>query len=431
MMQEDWVECRLEEISTRITKGATPTTYGYKFQKSGINFLKVENVKNGVVDLYSIRDFISLEANENQKKSQLETNDILFSIAGTIGNIALVKESILPANTNQAFAILRGINQFAYPMFIVFQLSHFVEKLKIKSRGGAMLNVSLQDLKDFIALIPPLPIQRAIVKKIEGLFSALDAGIADLQKAQSQLTLYRQAVLKKAFEGEFEMVRIGDKFNFVGGGTPSKKNESFWNGNIHWASIKDIKGDFLNSTTDFITSEGLNNSSSNLALEDEVILATRINPGRTIISKIETAINQDLKVIKPLKPTDYKYIHYLFKSIEYRCLKASSGTTVLGISLPNLKDLEIPFTEDLEQQQQIVKAIESRLSVCEQVETQIKDSLQKAEALRQSILKKAFEGKLLSEVEIAACKKEPDYEPAAVLLEKIKAEKTKKTTKKK
>ena len=85
----------------------------------------------------------------------------------------------------------------------------------------------------------------------------------------------------------------------------------------------------------------------------------------------------------------------------------------------------------LKEQHQIVQEIESRLSVCEKVEESISESLEKAKALRQSILKKAFEGRLLSKAEVSACKVAPDYEPASALLarieqsrnEKIKAEK--------
>ncbi len=78
-----------------------------------------------------------------------------------------------------------------------------------------------------------------------------------------------------------------------------------------------------------------------------------------------------------------------------------------------------------EEQHQIVRAIESRLSVCDKLEQSINEGLEKAEALRQSILKKAFEGKLLSETEIEKCKQEADYEPASVLLERIQKEKKK------
>lgn len=93
-----------------------------------------------------------------------------------------------------------------------------------------------------------------------------------------------------------------------------------------------------------------------------------------------------------------------------------------NIKIPNLK---------LNEQHQIVKEIEARLSVCDAVEAQIKESLEKAEALRQSILKKAFEGKLLTAEEIQFCKQEPDYELASMLLERIKAEQKVKSNAKK
>jgi type I restriction enzyme S subunit len=92
------------------------------------------------------------------------------------------------------------------------------------------------------------------------------------------------------------------------------------------------------------------------------------------------------------------------------------------ITMGIIQELPFPLLS-IPEQHQIVQEIEKRLSVCDKVEQSITESLEKAEALRQSILKKAFEGKLLTEQEIAQCKKEPDYEPASVLLEKIKAEK--------
>jgi type I restriction enzyme, S subunit len=89
-----------------------------------------------------------------------------------------------------------------------------------------------------------------------------------------------------------------------------------------------------------------------------------------------------------------------------------------------INDLPIQILSRQEQTQ-IVQEIESRLSVTDNLEFVIRNSIEKAEALRQSILKKAFEGKLLSEAEIAQCKQEADYEPASELLKKIKAEKVK------
>jgi type I restriction enzyme S subunit len=95
-----------------------------------------------------------------------------------------------------------------------------------------------------------------------------------------------------------------------------------------------------------------------------------------------------------------------------------------SLSMATIRQAPVAFPS-FDEQHQIVQEIESRLSVCDKVEQSITESLEKAKALRQSILKKAFEGALLSAEEIAACKAAKDYEPASVLLKKIKAEKKK------
>ena len=108
--------------------------------------------------------------------------------------------------------------------------------------------------------------------------------------------------------------------------------------------------------------------------------------------------------------------------IRHKCVK--DEITVESVEADTLKNYLFPFSSK-EEQNQVVQEIESRLSVCDKVEQSITESLEKVQALRQSILKKAFEDTLLLAVEIVACKQQEDYEPATVLLEKIKAEKKK------
>ena len=71
-----WEWKKLDDITELITKGTTPTTNGYKFQNSGINFLKIENIVNGEIDLSTIEMFISEEAHQSQKRSQLQENNV-------------------------------------------------------------------------------------------------------------------------------------------------------------------------------------------------------------------------------------------------------------------------------------------------------------------------------------------------------------------
>jgi type I restriction enzyme S subunit len=187
--------------------------------------------------------------------------------------------------------------------------------------------------------------------------------------------------------------RLGDMFDFVGGGTPSKKQTDFWNGDIFWASVKDVKGEYLNKTQNSITENGLMNSASNIAEIGDVILITRISPGKSIIANVRTAINQDLKIARPKFKTTSKFIHYFFNSIERDCINKSSGTTVLGITLNNLNELFIPDLS-FDEQQAIVAKIEELFSELENGKQQLFTAQQQLKVYRQSLLKWAFEGKL-------------------------------------
>ena len=123
----------------------------------------------------SIKTFISEEANIFQKRSQLEEGDILFSIAGTIGETCIIKKEYLPANTNQAFAILRGGKIVFELGFLKLLLNSLVlKKAKSLARGGAMNNISLEDIKKMIVLIPPIEEQKRIVSKVESLMKICD-----------------------------------------------------------------------------------------------------------------------------------------------------------------------------------------------------------------------------------------------------------------
>ena len=415
-MKEDWLECTLGEVCDKITKGSTPTTYGYKYQKEGVNFIKIENVVSGKIELKSIYQFISEEAHNSQKRSQLKDGDILFSIAGTIGETCLISSRDLPANTNQAFAIISGFNQVLDANFLRKQLDSFVSrKVKSKARGGAMNNVSLTDLKEMELVVPSLIEQRAIVNKIEELFGSLDNGIADLKKAQEQLKIYRQAVLKKAFDLDDKKYKIEEicKEIFAGGDKPkdfySEKKTSdlrvpiianaFANNGIYGYTK------YARVNENAITIAGRGSGTGNVELRTEPFLP--------IVRLITIIPNSEIVKIE--------FLMYFLKNLNLK----GSGSAIPQLTIPMVKRYAIHLPS-LKEQHQIVLEIERRLSVCDKVEESIKESLEKAEALRQSILKKAFEGKLLSAAEIAKCKQAKDYEPASVLFERIKKEKLKK-----
>ena len=132
-------------------------------------------------------------------------------------------------------------------------------------------------------------------------------------------------------------------------------------------------------------------------------------------------VNNHAHVVQPVDGIDISFLNHQFNSLHIN--EYVTGTAQPKLNQRNLNKIPVRIPS-IEEQHQIVQEIESRLSVCDKVEESITESLEKARALRQSILKKAFEGTLLSIKEIAACKAAPDYEPASVLLEKIKEEKS-------
>lgn len=147
---------QLSEIAELITKGTTPTTLGYDFQDEGVNFLKIEcfdELGNYLSDKVA---HISEECNEKLKRSQLRRGDVLFSIAGAIGRVGIVTEEMLPANTNQALAIIRINRDDVYLPYIKLILTSPIVKRQFerKKQGVAQLNLSLKDINE---LSIPLP----------------------------------------------------------------------------------------------------------------------------------------------------------------------------------------------------------------------------------------------------------------------------------
>ena len=166
----DFPTCKLIEESIVITKGTTPTTIGYNFSNDGVNFVKIENITLEGKFITDGMMYISEDCNEAMKRSQLKKGDILFSIAGAIGRSAIVTDEILPANINQALAIVRlkEDTKFIKKFLLAALKSEYVEKqyLALK-RGAAQLNLSLKDVGNFTIPVPPVAMQEQFVTLYE------------------------------------------------------------------------------------------------------------------------------------------------------------------------------------------------------------------------------------------------------------------------
>jgi len=352
-----------------------------------------------------------------------EEKQVLISCRGAAsGKINISPEKCFITNNS---LVVESNSDLIHKKFLYFILSG-ANRSKIVT-GSAQPQVTINNANTLLIKLAPLPIQRAIVSKIEALFSDLDNGIANFKKAQEQLKIYRQAVLKKAFQGGLSNILRTDELplGWIEGEL----------GNI--ISISSGKGLTKENREDdgvyFVYGgNGITGKHSEFLYENEKLIIGRVGVhcGNVHITKPKSWITDNAFVVSFDEDVfDLHFLHYFLTNLNLN--KYASSTAQPVISQGKIYPIEISYPNTKEEQNQIVQEIESRLSVCDKMEQSINESIEKAEALRQSILKKAFEGKLLSQAEIEQCKQAADYEPASELLKKIQAEKLAKEQEKK
>ncbi len=439
-MREDWIEVELGEVCFT-TSGGTPSRNNIEFYQGSIPWVKSGELDKGII--YDTEEHISEDAVKKSSAKIFPEGSLLIALYGaTIGKLAFLG---VEATTNQAIC---GIykNEFIDSKYLYNFLLNRKQKLISQGTGGAQPNISQTILKKLEIPLAPLPIQRAIVSKIEALFSDLDNGIANLKKAQVQLKIYRQAVLKKAFEGKFTnenvvdgelpngwtKVKVGEICDCI---VPNRDKPKTFTGSIPWLTTpdlkeEDIKIDYLTIKLGLSEEEVINNKAKVIPI-GSVIMTCVGKFGISAIVEKQIVINQQLHAFLPSDKMVPKFLAYALKIQKEYMTQISTAITIAYLNKKNCNSVPVNLPPTIQEQTQIVQEIERRLSVCDKMEQSLKESIEKAEALRQSILKKAFEGKLLNEAEIELCKTAADYEPASELLKKIKAEKLAKGQEKK
>lgn len=199
---------KLGDICEKITKGTTPSTYGYPFISSGVNYIKAESItKEGRINPSSFV-YISEEAHQKLKRSQIKLNDVLFTMAGIfLGKVAILKDkSMLPANTNQAVAIIRISYRCANPFYVYYFLQQDSITRYVNSSTGqsAQPNINLNEISNLRIRLPSIDIQNCIVN----ILRSLDDKIELNNKINRNLEAQAQAIFKSWFI-DFEPFKNG------------------------------------------------------------------------------------------------------------------------------------------------------------------------------------------------------------------------------
>ena len=400
-----WSWVKLGNIC-EIVMGQSPPSTTYNTDQIGLPFFQG---KAEFSELYpEVRKWCS------KPKKLAEPLDILVSVRAPVGSTNIV---------NQKCCIGRGLAALRYPdcnKYIFYYFRLVENKLDELGTGSTFKAISSKTLNNFEIPLPPLHEQKQIVEKIEELFSGLDSGVASLKKAKEQLRIYRQSVLAHAFSGKlteevkgetkngelpegWKWVKLGELSELITkGASPRWQGFEYVSDQTQtlFVTSENVRDNYLDISKPKYLEDSFNEKQKRSILKKGDVLFNLVGAsiGRATVFNIDikSNINQAVAVIRLKDKLKNNYLSYYLNSESAKKYYMNEVVDFAraNLSLTDTSNIPIPYCP-LAQQTQIVEEIESRFAGSEALEKAIDESLTKAETLRQSILKKAFEGKLV------------------------------------
>jgi len=418
----NWCECKFSDLCDIYTGNSIneqEKVSKYTNLDSGYNYIGTKDVS--FEQTIDYENGVKIPFDNGTFKIAPKNTPLLCIEGGSAGRkLAFTEEDICFGNKLCAFVSKNKITSLY--IFYFLQSTAFRSIFSL-NKNGLIGGVSLNKIKNLTFPLPPLAEQERIVAKIEALFQDIDEGVERLKSAQAQIKQYRQSVLKSAFEGklykttDWKEVQLKDVCEFKSGNTIDTKLEKS-SGSIPYIKVGDMN--LSENSISIVTSSRFVDM---VDIKQNQLIPT----GSVIFPKRGGAIatNKKRKVIKPIIidlntmaiiPSDKLHTDFFyFWILKIDLMKLSNGGNIPQINNYSFDKVNIPLLT-LPEQQRIVAEIENRFAVADELEKAVNDGLEKADKLKQSILKKAFEGKLVAQ--------NPNDEPASILLERIKKSQT-------
>lgn len=373
---------KLQDCAT-IIAGQSPESKYYNSTGEGSPFFQ------GKADFGELYPKVRVYCSSPTKIAQY--NDILLSVRAPVGPTNLSPGTVC---IGRGLAAIRPDDSLDLK-YLLYYFRYFETQLSAKGTGTTFKAINQKLIKNLEIPIPPLNEQTCIVARIEELFSELDKSVDTLKTTKEQLAVYRQAVLKDAFSNIAEYIPFGkitssrlgkmlDKQKNVG--VPCKYLRNI---NVRWFSFD------LSDLLDMKIEE--KEFEKYTICKNDLVICEGGEPGRCAVwEKDETIFYQKAlhRVRFTIKAEPRFYMYYLWYITQSGSInKFYTGTGIKHLTGQSLEKIPVPVT-DIGEQKRLLELIEMRLSVCDNIEKTVDAALAQADAMRQSILKQAFEGKI-------------------------------------
>ena len=384
-----------------------------EWEDCGLPIVRIQNLNDSCAKY-------NYTTSEYDDKFLIKKGDLLFAWSASLGAHIW--------NGNNAWLnqhIFRVIpNDNILKKYLYYYLCQVVTQLYAKTHGSGMVHITKGPFMSTPIPVPTLPEQERIVARIEELFSELDKAVETLNTTKQQLAVYRQAVLKEAFSGGFTnhhdfnvtlkwathdeiaslpplpkewkyvaLSELGDLGRGKSKHRPRNDAVLFKDGKYPFIQTGDVKAanKYIMVCSKLYGDIGL--QQSKLWPKGTLCITIAANIAETAFLGIDACFPDSIVGFTPNDLVYPQYIKYFIDSQKLRLWAFAPATAQKNINLDTLENLIVPYCA-IEEQKLVIEEIESRISLCNQIEKTIEQSLQQAEALRQSILKQAFEGRL-------------------------------------
>ena len=382
----------LKDITTKITKGTTPTSIGCKFEKSGINFIKSESLVDGKTIDKSKFAFISERTHERLKRSQIEENDILFSMAGMfLGKTGIATAEVLPANTNQAVAIIRVDDTKANYEYVYYYLNQksVIHTINTTSAQSAQPNINLKQIGKIKINLPNRKKQDQIVS----LLSAIDLKISNNVEINDNLFAQMQALYAAWFidcipfggikPSSWQKTSIYTIADIIYGAPFSSKQFNTDGKGIPIIRIRDLKEQKVATYTTEKHPKGY------LLQAGDIVVGMDGEFVPYIWGSDEAWLNQRVCVFKNKRLKGKAFLYFTIKPLLYAIEQTQVATTVIHIGKKDFDAFEITLPDprvldsfDAITTPMVEKIVENRFEI------------KQLELLRDALLPKLMSGEL-------------------------------------